>query len=182
MSRGGGDPKKFGKEPSSVGLQEAVQWIEVLAIPRAEEHVAFAQDVADIVVNPEGKETTGGERFFEDSARALLTGVILHALYTETQPSLGSCLRLLSSPTPVESLEGDADGGAGSGKAAAGWTERATRARRIRRGRERGEPAAGRGHPDGDRGAGDGAVEAGAVRGPAHLRRHPRSATFAASI
>ena len=74
----------------------------LLAIPRSEEDVACAQDVADILVNPEGKETAGGERFFEDSARALLTGVILHALYTESQPSLGSCLRLLSSPAPVE--------------------------------------------------------------------------------
>ena len=53
--------------------------------------MAFAQDVADILVNPEGKEATGGERFFEDSVRALLTGVILHALYTESRPSLGSC-------------------------------------------------------------------------------------------
>jgi type IV secretion system protein VirD4 len=74
----------------------------LLAIPRSEEDVAFAQDVADILVNPEGKETAGGERFFEDSARALLTGVILHALYTESRPSLASCLRLLSSPEPVE--------------------------------------------------------------------------------
>jgi type IV secretion system protein VirD4 len=74
----------------------------LLAIPRSEEDVAFAQDVADILVSPEGKETTGGERFFEDSARALLTGVILHVLYTEAQPSLGSCLRLLSSPEPAE--------------------------------------------------------------------------------
>jgi hypothetical protein len=52
------------------------------AIPRSEEDVAFAQEVADVLVNPEGKETTGGEQFFEDSMRALLTGVILYARYT----------------------------------------------------------------------------------------------------
>ncbi|HEV3077075.1 MAG TPA: type IV secretory system conjugative DNA transfer family protein [Thermoanaerobaculia bacterium] len=74
----------------------------LLAIPRSEEDVAAAQDVADVLVNPEGRETTGGERFFEDSARALLTGVILHVLYTERPPSLGACLRLLSSPKPAE--------------------------------------------------------------------------------
>lgn len=74
----------------------------LLAIPRSEEDVAAAQDVADVLVNPEGRETTGGERFFEDSARALLTGVILHVLYTEKPPSLGACLRLLSSPKPAE--------------------------------------------------------------------------------
>lgn len=73
----------------------------LLAIPRSAEDVARAQDVADVLVNPEGRETTGGERFFEDSARALLTGVILHVLYTEEQPSLGACLRLLSSPSPA---------------------------------------------------------------------------------
>jgi len=77
----------------------------LLAIPRSEEDVAAAQDVADILVNPEGRESTGGERFFEDSARALLTGVILHAVYTEQEPSLGSCLRLLSSPKPAETWE-----------------------------------------------------------------------------
>ena len=74
----------------------------LLAIPRSEEDVAGAQDVADVLVNPEGRETTGGERFFEDSARALLTGVILHVLYTEQSPSLGACLRLLSSPKPAD--------------------------------------------------------------------------------
>ncbi len=76
----------------------------LLAIPRSPEDVAAAQDVADILVNPEGKEPSG-ERFFEESARALLTGVILHALYTEAKPSLGSCLRLLSSPRPAETWE-----------------------------------------------------------------------------
>ena len=74
----------------------------LLAIPRSEEDVAGAQDVADVLVNPEGKETAGAERFFEDSARALLTGVILHVLYTDEQPSLGACLRLLSSPKPAD--------------------------------------------------------------------------------
>ncbi|HYL04774.1 MAG TPA: type IV secretory system conjugative DNA transfer family protein [Thermoanaerobaculia bacterium] len=73
----------------------------LLAIPRSPEDVAMAQDVADVLANPEGKETAGGERFFEDSARALLTGAILHVVYTEAQPSLGACLRLLSSPQPA---------------------------------------------------------------------------------
>jgi type IV secretion system protein VirD4 len=74
----------------------------LLAIPRGAEDVACAQDVADILVNPEGREAGGGERFFEESARALLTGVILHVLYSEARPSLGRCLQLLSSPKPTE--------------------------------------------------------------------------------
>jgi type IV secretion system protein VirD4 len=77
----------------------------LLAIPRSAEDVAFAQDVADVLVNPEGRETAGGERFFEDSARALLTGVILHVVHTEPLPSLGACLRLLSSPKPAATWE-----------------------------------------------------------------------------
>jgi type IV secretion system protein VirD4 len=77
----------------------------LLAMPRGEEDVACAQDVADILVSPEGKEAGGGERFFEDSARALLTGVILHVLYSEAEPSLGRCLQLLSSPKPAETWE-----------------------------------------------------------------------------
>jgi type IV secretion system protein VirD4 len=77
----------------------------LLAIPRSPEDVALAQDVADVLVSPEGRETAGGERFFEDSARALLTGVILHLVYTEPKPSLGSCLRLLSSPKPAATWE-----------------------------------------------------------------------------
>jgi type IV secretion system protein VirD4 len=105
--------------------QGSASYNPLLAIPRSEEDVAFAQDVADILVNPEGKETSGGERFFEDSARALLTGVILHVLYTESRPSLGSCLRLLSSSEPAETWK--------AMKAAVhdpaesrGWVDRAT--------------------------------------------------------
>jgi type IV secretion system protein VirD4 len=74
----------------------------LLAIPRTDADVACAQDVADVLVNPEGKETAGAERFFEDTARALLAGVILHVVYSEPRPSLANCLQLLSSPEPGE--------------------------------------------------------------------------------
>jgi type IV secretory pathway TraG/TraD family ATPase VirD4 len=67
--------------------------------------VAAAQDVTDVLVNPEGRESTGGERFFEEQARALLTGVILHLLYSKPRPTLGGCLALLSSPRPAEVWE-----------------------------------------------------------------------------
>ncbi len=70
------------------------------AIARSEADVALAQDVADVLVNPEGREAAGAERFFEDTARALLTGVILHAVYSEKAASLASCLRLLSAADP----------------------------------------------------------------------------------
>ncbi len=97
----------------------------LLAIPRSEEDVAGAQDVADVLVNPEGRETTGGERFFEDSARALLTGVILHVLYTETSPSLGACLRLLSSPKPADVWTAMRTARHGDGERR-GWLDRET--------------------------------------------------------
>jgi type IV secretion system protein VirD4 len=74
----------------------------VAAIPRSDEDVAYAQDVADILVSPEGREAGGSERFFEDSSRALLTGVLLHVLYTDARPSLGACLHLLSTAEPAE--------------------------------------------------------------------------------
>ena len=74
----------------------------LLAVPRTEADVACAQDVADVLVNPEGREVTGAERFFEDTARALLVGAILHEVYTEARPSLGGCLRLLSPAEPAE--------------------------------------------------------------------------------
>jgi type IV secretory pathway TraG/TraD family ATPase VirD4 len=73
----------------------------LLAIPRAaEQEVAAAQDVADILVNPQGREAAGGERFFEEQARTLLTGVMLHLLYTKPRPSRpASRCRQRSRPT-----------------------------------------------------------------------------------
>jgi hypothetical protein len=67
--------------------------------------VAAAQDVADVLGNPEGREAAAGERFFEEQARALLTGVILHLLYSDSHPTLGDCLALLSSPHPADVWE-----------------------------------------------------------------------------
>ncbi len=95
----------------------------ILAIPRSEEDVAYAQDVADILVNPEGRERAGGERFFEEAARALLAGVILHVLYTEVTPSLGACLQLLSSPQPEVTWKAMA-AAVHDPQAARGWTDR----------------------------------------------------------
>ncbi|HEV3457426.1 MAG TPA: type IV secretory system conjugative DNA transfer family protein [Thermoanaerobaculia bacterium] len=105
--------------------QGSASYNPLLAIPRSPEDVAAAQDVADVLVNPEGKEAVGAERFFEDSARALLTGAILHVVYTEPQPSLGACLRLLSAPQPAATWETmrtevhDREGNRG-------WVDRAT--------------------------------------------------------
>jgi type IV secretion system protein VirD4 len=104
--------------------QGSASYNPLLAIPRSEEDVACAQDVADILVNPEGKEATGGERFFEDSARALLTGVILHVLYTDPRPSLGACLQVLSSPTPTDAWEAMRTGVHDPGERR-GWLDRA---------------------------------------------------------
>ncbi|MBV8199072.1 MAG: type IV secretory system conjugative DNA transfer family protein [Acidobacteria bacterium] len=98
--------------------QGSASYNPLLAIPRSPEDVALAQDVADVLVNPEGRETAGGERFFEDSARALLTGVILHLVYGKAPPTLGACLRLLSAPPgaiweAMTTAEHDPDGSRG---------------------------------------------------------------------
>jgi type IV secretion system protein VirD4 len=104
----------------------------LLAIPRtAEEEVAAAQDVADILVNPEGREAVGGERFFEEQARALLTGVILHLLYTEQHPTLSDCLRLLSSPTPADTWQAMRKAPHDPG-GSRGWVDRDTTGARTR--------------------------------------------------
>jgi len=85
--------------------QGSASYNPLLAIAGSAEDVALAQDVADVLVNPEGREPAGGERFFDDSARALLTGAILHVAFTEAEPSLGACLRWLSSPNPPATWE-----------------------------------------------------------------------------
>lgn len=54
----------------------------LLEIRKGENEVRDVQNVVDIIVDPHG-QTRGGERFWNDSAKNILTGVILHVLYTE---------------------------------------------------------------------------------------------------
>ncbi|MGH6952274.1 MAG: type IV secretory system conjugative DNA transfer family protein, partial [Vitreimonas sp.] len=54
----------------------------LLEVRKGENEVRDVQNVVDIIVDPRG-ETRGAERFWNDSAKNVLTGVILHVLYTE---------------------------------------------------------------------------------------------------
>ncbi|MEQ1818456.1 MAG: type IV secretory system conjugative DNA transfer family protein [Terricaulis sp.] len=54
----------------------------LMEIRRGENEVRDVQNVVDIIVEPHGA-TRGGERFWNDSAKNILTGLILHVLYAE---------------------------------------------------------------------------------------------------
>lgn len=54
----------------------------LLEIRKGENEVRDVQNVVDIIVDPHG-QTRGSERFWNDSAKNILTGVILHVLYAE---------------------------------------------------------------------------------------------------
>lgn len=54
----------------------------LLEIRRGENEVRDVQNVVDIIVDPRG-ETRGAEQFWNNSAKNVLTGVILHVLYAE---------------------------------------------------------------------------------------------------
>ncbi len=61
--------------------------------------VQDVQNIVNMLVDPDGKGAEGDEAHWIVSAAAMLTGVVLHVLYTEPQPSLGAVASLLSNPT-----------------------------------------------------------------------------------
>jgi type IV secretion system protein VirD4 len=74
----------------------AAAYNPLLLVPRGPGDVKHAQTVADVLVDPEGKDQP--RTFWEQSAHALLTAVILHVLYAEEDKTLAGCARLLSDP------------------------------------------------------------------------------------
>lgn len=62
-----------------------------------EREVADAQNIADILVDPEGTLERGSH--WEKTAHALLVGVILHVLYAEEDKTLAGCANFLADPT-----------------------------------------------------------------------------------
>jgi type IV secretion system protein VirD4 len=61
--------------------------------------VQDVQNIVNMLVDPDGKGAEGDDAHWIVSAAAMLTGVLLHVLYVEPQPSLGIVANLLSSPT-----------------------------------------------------------------------------------
>lgn len=55
----------------------------LLCVRKGVNEVRDVQNIVDIIVEPHG-ETRGAEQFWNKSAKIVLTGVVLHVLYTET--------------------------------------------------------------------------------------------------
>ncbi|AXE63599.1 conjugal transfer protein TraG [Hyphomonas sp. CACIAM 19H1] len=68
----------------------------LLEVRRGAWEVRDAQNIADILVDPEG--SLERRNHWEKTAHALLVGVILHVLYAEDDKTLSGCARFLSDP------------------------------------------------------------------------------------
>lgn len=68
----------------------------LLDVRRGEWEVRDVQNIADILVDPEG--SLERRNHWEKTGHALLVGTILHVLYAETDKTLSGCARFLSDP------------------------------------------------------------------------------------
>ena len=77
----------------------------LLEVRRGEREVRDAQNIADILVDPDG--SLERRNHWEKTGHALLTGVILHVLYAEDDKTLAGCAQFLSDParTVTEMLQ-----------------------------------------------------------------------------
>jgi len=74
----------------------SVRFNPLLEVRRGEHEVRDVQNIADILVDPEG--SLERRNHWEKTGHALLVGVILHVLYAEEDKSLSGCARFLSDP------------------------------------------------------------------------------------
>lgn len=79
--------------PAGVG-DGCARYNPLLAIPDGEGDVRAAQALAEVLANPEGADRPAD--FWEQSARAFLTGLLLHVRFAGEEPTLGACLRALA--------------------------------------------------------------------------------------
>ena len=68
----------------------------LLEVRRGAREVSDAQNIADILVDPEG--SLERRSHWDKTGHALLVGVILHVLYAETDKTLAGCAKFLSDP------------------------------------------------------------------------------------
>ncbi len=68
----------------------------LMGVRRGEHEVRDVQNIADILVDPEG--SLERRNHWEKTGHALLVGVILHVLYAEADKTLSGCVRFLSDP------------------------------------------------------------------------------------
>ncbi|MBI1394308.1 MAG: IncP-type conjugal transfer protein TraG [Alphaproteobacteria bacterium] len=75
----------------------SVRFNPLLEVRRGENEVRDVQNIADILVDPEG--SLERRNHWEKTGHALLVGVILHVLYAEDDKTLSGCARFLSDPS-----------------------------------------------------------------------------------
>ncbi|MEM9374606.1 MAG: conjugal transfer protein TraG [Pseudomonadota bacterium] len=75
---------------------ESVRYNPLLEVRRGENEIRDVQNIADILVDPEG--SLERRNHWEKTGHALLVGVILHVLYAEEEKTLCACARFLSDP------------------------------------------------------------------------------------
>ncbi|GGD20556.1 MAG: conjugal transfer protein TraG [Hyphomonas sp. BRH_c22] len=80
-------------EPTDTG---SVRFNPLMEVRRGDNEVRDVQNIADILVDPEG--SLERRNHWEKTGHALLVGVILHVLYAETDKTLAGCARFLSDP------------------------------------------------------------------------------------
>ena len=79
-------------DPTSAGSS---RYNPLLEVRLGDNEVRDAQNIADILVDPNGNRTRD---HWDRTAHALLTAVILHVLYTQQDKTLRGCASLLSRP------------------------------------------------------------------------------------
>jgi type IV secretion system protein VirD4 len=89
-------------EPTAV---DSLRFNPLLEIRKGCNEVRDAQNVADLLVDPAGEKETRDH--WQVTAHSLLTGAILHVLYTEDDKTLAGVARFLSNPaaTQTQTLE-----------------------------------------------------------------------------
>ena len=76
---------------------QSIRYNPLLEVRRGPFEVRDVQNIADILVDPDG--TLERRSHWDKTAHALLTGVILHVLYAESEKSLARVASFLSDPT-----------------------------------------------------------------------------------
>ncbi len=76
--------------------RQSSRYNPLMAVRRGEREVRDVQNIADILVDPEG--SLERRNHWEKTGHSLLVGAILHVLYAEKDKTLAGCARLLSDP------------------------------------------------------------------------------------
>lgn len=76
---------------------KSARYNPLLEVRKGENEVRDVQNIADILVDPEG--SLEKRNHWEKTGHALLVGVILHVLYAEKDKTLSGCAKFLSDPS-----------------------------------------------------------------------------------